>query len=310
MNPAFQKNLVWSALGHLGMLGLLAIVLGFSPPEKRMEPRWIDLVPEPVHPQSSAGKVPIPVPPPIPSIPLPVKPPEFPSQPVEPEIPSPSQVIPVIPVPIEPIHVPPRKLDPTPKPKPKEVVKPLPPKPPVLKPVQPVKGTEPKKAPDVKPKVAVSTQKVTRVIASHPPTMQPPSPEVEPFNPKLFAENLLKKLPDSGGLVTTKDANMTNGHAGGQPSDFAWYLNRIFQEMYAAWQSPFGMDEGLQTKVLIRVEKSGVISKVSLAGSSGNKPLDISALTAANQVKKLPPLPDGLGDDFAEITVNFKVQKQ
>lgn len=310
MNPAFQRNLVWSTLGHLGVLGLLAIVLGFSPPEKRVAPRWIDLILEPVRPQQSAGKIPVPVPPPLPSVPLPVKPPELPVQPVKPEIPSPSQVTPVTPTPIEPVKVPTRKLDPLPKPQPKEAAKPLPPKPPALKPVQPAKVAEPKKVSDVKPKVVVSKRIKTRVIDSHPSTIQPSSPEVEPFNPKLFAENLLKKLPDSGSLVTAKDTTGTKGHTDGRPDDFAWYFNRIFQEMYAAWQPPFDPDEGLQTKILIRVEKSGVISKVSLAGSSGNKLLDGSALTAANEVKKLPPLPDGLGDDFAEITVNFKVQKQ
>ena len=80
--------------------------------------------------------------------------------------------------------------------------------------------------------------------------------------------------------------------------------------MYNAWHPPFGLDEGLTAQILIRVEKNGAISKVSLASSSGNKFMDESTLAAANSVKKLSPLPQGLGDSFVEITIHFKKQKQ
>jgi len=129
------------------------------------------------------------------------------------------------------------------------------------------------------------------------------------YDAKAFANRLLGKMQGSGGLVTAKGATGTGTGGAGQPSPFAWYFNRVFQEMYAAWEPPFGLDEGLRTQVLIRVEKTGTITKVSLAASSRNKAMDDSALAAVNRVKKLPPLPEGLGGSFAEITVHFKVQR-
>jgi TonB family protein len=166
--------------------------------------------------------------------------------------------------------------------------------------------------------VVVSTNRVTRMtVATGRPAPAAPrapsnasAPGGAAFDAGGFARNLLGKLQNSGGLVTAKGATGTGTSGAGSPNEFGWYFSLIFQEMYGAWDPPLGLPEGLVTRVLIRVEKTGVISKVSLANSSGNKSMDDSALAAAHRVKKLPPPPDGLGDRFAEFTIGFKIQKQ
>jgi TonB family protein len=166
--------------------------------------------------------------------------------------------------------------------------------------------------------VVLQTNKVVRVTRATPPpagrpapskAARPPTGAAGGYDAKAFANRLLSKMQGSGGLVTAKGATGTGTGGAGQPNPFAWYFNRVFEEMYAAWEPPFGLAEGLVAQVLIRVEKTGSITKVSLAGPSGNKAMDDSALAAANRVKKLPPLPEGLGGAFAEITVHFKVQR-
>ena len=298
MQTPFRRNLAWSAVGHVGLLLLIGAAAVFAPVRKPAEMiQMMDLAPDlgapapgPVTPPDSAAPTPTPEP-------LPAPTPTIPPEPVPPE-----------PIPPEPRPIP---VPPTPQPpKPNAITEKPIPKP-------PVKKETPKPS---RPRVAVNTNKIVRVVRNTNPTpahaaaTRPPagtSSGAARYDPKAFSDRILKQMEGSGigGLVTAKGATGTGTGGAGLPNPFAWYFNRVFEEMYAAWQPPFGLGEGLRTQILIRVEKNGIITKVSLAASSGNKSMDDSALAAANQVKKLPPLPDGLGGSFAEITVNFKVQK-
>jgi TonB family protein len=60
--------------------------------------------------------------------------------------------------------------------------------------------------------------------------------------------------------------------------------------------------------ILLRVARDGRIDAVRLEHSSGNKLMDDSALAAARSVPRLDPLPEGLGGDTAEISVNFRLE--
>jgi TonB family protein len=327
MNSSFGRNLAISAAAHGFIILLLIFGLGFTLQDKPKENiQWIDLASgiEQLKPTSSSGGQNSSNPNPTPSSPTEIPSPQ-PAQPIQssPPVPQPQQQpqeVPQPPVePSEPIIA--SKPTPTQKPKP-PVVKPPTKPPPVQKPPSPPKKESPKET--VKPKnptpspasdsqtIKPGDKKVTRVVAntsaSTPVTNPPPTPG-ESFDAGKFAKNLLGKLPNGDGLVTQKDGTGSGTSATGQKNDFADYFNKIFVEMYNAWQSPFGIANGTETLVTIRIEKNGNISKVSLASSSGKKEMDDSALTAANSVKKLPPLPDGLGSSYAEITVHFKVQK-
>ena len=104
-----------------------------------------------------------------------------------------------------------------------------------------------------------------------------------------------------------------DGIAGGigKGSPFWSYYMQIHDRMYEAWDQPgqaVGFDKKLVATVLLRIARNGRIEGVRLQHSSGNKLMDDSAVTAANSVPRLDPLPEGLGGDFAEISVNFRLE--
>jgi TonB family protein len=104
-----------------------------------------------------------------------------------------------------------------------------------------------------------------------------------------------------------------NGVIGGQGAGtpFWWYYQQVHDRMYEAWEQPgeaLNWDKRLMTTVLLRVARDGRVLDVSLRGSSGNKIMDDSALSAARKVPRLDPLPDGLGSETANITVNFQLE--
>ncbi len=104
-----------------------------------------------------------------------------------------------------------------------------------------------------------------------------------------------------------------DGMAGGvgKGSPFWSYYLRVHDLMYEAWEQPgkaVEFDKKLVTTILLRVARDGRIDAVRLEHSSGNPLMDNSALTAAHSVPRLDPLPEGLGGEFAEISVNFRLE--
>lgn len=125
--------------------------------------------------------------------------------------------------------------------------------------------------------------------------------------------------PAGGGTGETKYGRLgspdgaADGVAGGvgKGSPFWSYYLHVHDVMYEAWDQPgkaVDFDKKLVTTVLLRVARDGRIDGVRLAHSSGNQLMDNSALSAAQSVPKLDPLPEGLGGDFAEISVNFRLE--
>ncbi len=119
-----------------------------------------------------------------------------------------------------------------------------------------------------------------------------------------------------GGNVTSgrigSPTGSPNGIPGGigQGSLFWEYYQHVHDEMYQAWEQPGdAVSKKLVATVFIRVLRDGTIADVSLKGSSGNKLMDDSALSAARKVQRLEPPPDALvKGDAANITVDFQVE--
>jgi TonB family protein len=125
--------------------------------------------------------------------------------------------------------------------------------------------------------------------------------------------------PAGGGTGESKYGRLgspdgsADGIAGGigKGSPFWSYYMQIHDRMYEAWEQPgqaVGFDKKLVATVLLRIARNGRIEGVRLQHSSGNKLMDDSAVTAAHSVPRLDPLPEGLGGDFAEISVNFRLE--
>ena len=104
-----------------------------------------------------------------------------------------------------------------------------------------------------------------------------------------------------------------DGMAGGvgKGSPFWSYYMHVHDRMYEAWEQPgqaVGFDKKLVATILLRIARDGRIDGVRLERSSSNKLMDDSALGAARSVPRLDPLPQGLGGDYAEISVNFRLE--
>ena len=104
-----------------------------------------------------------------------------------------------------------------------------------------------------------------------------------------------------------------DGIAGGvgKGSQFWSYYMHVHDKMYEAWDQPGqakSLDKKLVTTLILHVARDGRIEGVRMEHPSGNKLMDDSVMAAAHSVPRLDPLPEGLGGDFAEISVNFRLE--
>jgi outer membrane biosynthesis protein TonB len=125
--------------------------------------------------------------------------------------------------------------------------------------------------------------------------------------------------PAGGGTGVSKYGHLgspdgaENGVAGGvgKGSPFWWYYQQVHDRLYEGWEQPgeaLNWDKRIVTTLSIRVARDGRVVAAILKNPSGNKLMDDSALAAANGVPKLDPLPEGLGGEFADILVNFRLE--
>ena len=76
-----------------------------------------------------------------------------------------------------------------------------------------------------------------------------------------------------------------------------------------SWVQPRSVVQSNPLSVLrnIRIQKDGCITDYSIAKSSGNSVVDDSVTAAAARVKKVDPLPAGLGNDYYDVNINFEL---
>jgi TonB family protein len=63
--------------------------------------------------------------------------------------------------------------------------------------------------------------------------------------------------------------------------------------------------KGLIGRVLIRVQRDGLITRRTLDKPSGNALMDTSVMNAVESVKQLQSLPPGFGSSYKDITIDF-----
>ncbi|MBN1269505.1 MAG: TonB family protein [Kiritimatiellae bacterium] len=168
------------------------------------------------------------------------------------------------------------------------------PEPPGPAPVPEVKPPEPPKdipEPPKKKKIEISKKKIKK-------------PD-EPKPQKQMTPEEIRKLLDSGAKPSRPAGAATLDSLPG------WYYALVRQKMYEAWIQPGGLSAsaGLVTRVEIRVERGGGISRRNMIRSSGHKVMDDSVMKAVNSISQLPALPAQFPDRHKDITIDFELTR-
>ena len=108
----------------------------------------------------------------------------------------------------------------------------------------------------------------------------------------------------TAGAASRTDAPATaaggagSGAGANEASRFAWYHELIHDRFYSQWEQPtslFGGENNYAVTVQIRIEQDGRISSYEIISPSGNFVMDDSVRRAGQRVRRIDPLPDGLG---------------
>jgi protein TonB len=98
---------------------------------------------------------------------------------------------------------------------------------------------------------------------------------------------------------------------GGLPSEFGWYYAMIKMAMDEAWQQPSQLPGRLTCVVTIRIQRDGTISHAWFGRRSGDDVMDESALSAAKNVRRIAPPPQGLcNGQYVDVPVEFELKPQ
>lgn len=96
-----------------------------------------------------------------------------------------------------------------------------------------------------------------------------------------------------------------------EAAKFGWYHELIHDRFYAQWEQPTSLFESPHRYVCtveIRIERDGRISRFEIIKSSGNVVMDESVAAVRNRVRRIDPLPDGMGGSGAYVVrINFEL---
>jgi|SRR5215831_11955143 len=117
------------------------------------------------------------------------------------------------------------------------------------------------------------------------------------------------KAGAAGGLPAGASAK-----AGSSASEFGWYGNMLHDRFYSAWIQPTtNVPSGskISTRVNVRIEKDGRVSKFEIAKPSENATVNESVAAVAKQVSQVDPPPTGLikGDHY-DVKINFELNTE
>ncbi|MFV0338024.1 MAG: TonB C-terminal domain-containing protein, partial [Chthoniobacterales bacterium] len=97
----------------------------------------------------------------------------------------------------------------------------------------------------------------------------------------------------------------------GKANEFTWYHELIHDRFYSQWTQPTSVMESNTSficSVQIRIERDGRISNFKIIKNSGNIVMDESVSAIQDKVKRIDPLPDGLGSNGSyDIVINFEL---
>ncbi len=114
----------------------------------------------------------------------------------------------------------------------------------------------------------------------------------------------------SGSLEPAGSTGSGSPDGGGQGADirFRPYYDRIWSKIRSSWILPEGVATGekLLAVIGIRIASDGNIEEYWVEKRSGNDYYDQSAIRAIRKSRRLPALPEDLGNEPLEVGVNFR----
>lgn len=224
------------------------------------------------------------------------------------------------PEPEEPVVLPSPPPDPIP-PAPEAVASELPSPEPAPPPATPRPVATPRPAPRPTPKAA---PKATPKASPKPVAKTSPRPKGSPVakaaSPKAAKAGLVAAVPaagagTAGGAVGkgTGTGAAGAGPGGGAASEHGWYFSMLHERFHSRWEQPTSIIRSSQhfvTRLRLRIARDGQILSRDIVTPSGDPVMDESVLTAAGNVAQVDALPAGLGGDFWEVNVDFKLDQE
>ena len=158
-----------------------------------------------------------------------------------------------------------------------------------------------------KPAVAPNLKTVSRPAT---PTDQSASRSPSPSS-QASASQIKNRLQNSigkAGVMNATADGQSGAWNGSSSSEASSYFALIRDVYYQVWQQPTpDLSQKWATVLKIRVNKQGNILSATIEQNSGYPPLDQSVKQVARLVKTIgAPLPDVLGNQFADISIVFE----
>ena len=99
-----------------------------------------------------------------------------------------------------------------------------------------------------------------------------------------------------------------SGSGAGAPLDplMQKYLLDVFDKIKSVWQVPTIAKGNLETVVVIKIRKDGIITDINIEKRSGNRYFDESIRRALSAAEPLPKIPITLGTDSVEVGFIFR----
>lgn len=93
---------------------------------------------------------------------------------------------------------------------------------------------------------------------------------------------------------------------------YAWYLAILKEKVFSNWETPseFALErKTVSAQVAFRLQRSGILSRVTLKESSGYRRFDQSALAAVQSLKDVPLLPEDYREEYLDVVIRFQNTK-
>jgi len=121
---------------------------------------------------------------------------------------------------------------------------------------------------------------------------------------QILKKGVIKKSVNSG--VASDGGIENSGIRTDSNFPYPWYITTVRTRLFESWQSQDVTSKNLKSVVKFRILRNGLIDRIQIDKSSGNRLFDQSVVMAVSEIKRLDPLPDEFYEDYLTVYVEFK----